>query len=75
MSAQPNTWTVERADAGRTLQDVLADRLQVSRRKAKDLIDSRCVFVNGRRTWMARHALRAGDRIEAGGARPAAGRA
>lgn len=41
----------------------LADRLGVSRHKAKEIIDRRCVFVNGRRTWMARHCLKPGDQI------------
>ncbi len=35
-----------------------------SRRAAKRLLDERRVFVNGRRVWMARHALRAGDTVE-----------
>lgn len=35
-----------------------------SRRSAKRLLDERRVFVNGRRIWMARHALRSGDTVE-----------
>lgn len=56
--------TVDRTRAGRTLQDFLAEQRSLSRRGAKELIDSRGVFVNGRRVWMARHALRAGDVVE-----------
>lgn len=47
------------------LQDFLARHLTLSRKGAKALIDRRDVFVNGRRVWMARHPLRAGDRVEA----------
>ena len=52
------------ANAGGSLLDCLAQRMDVSRRKAKELIDGRGVFVNGRRVWMARHTLRAGDQVE-----------
>jgi len=46
------------------LQDFLAHHLGWSRNKAKALVDSRNVFVNGRRIWMARHALHPGDVVE-----------
>jgi RluA family pseudouridine synthase len=59
--------------AGTTLQEFLSAQLTVSRNQAKHLIDTRGVFVNGRRVWMARHRLQRGDRVEiAGPARPAA---
>lgn len=66
---QPDTMpepviTVARESQGRTLQDVLSAHAGISRRKAKELIDSRLVFVNRRRVWMARHTLRTGDRVE-----------
>jgi 23S rRNA pseudouridine1911/1915/1917 synthase len=51
------------ADAGKTLQDLLRERLSLSNRQAKALIDSRNVFVNGKRIWMARHLLKATDVI------------
>lgn len=41
----------------------LARRLKLSRKKSKALLDSRNVFVNGQRVWMAHHALQAGDRV------------
>lgn len=41
----------------------LAERLGVSRNKAKEIIDQRRVFVNGRRIWMARHRLKPGDQV------------
>ena len=47
------------------LLDFLSRRLQLSRRKAKDLLDSRNEFVNERRIWMARHTLAAGDQVAA----------
>jgi 23S rRNA pseudouridine1911/1915/1917 synthase len=49
---------------GRTLEVVLGERMRLSRRGARRLLDARCVFVNDRRVWMARHRLDAGDRIE-----------
>ena len=42
----------------------LAERLRISNKKAKALLDERRVFVNGRRIWMARHGLKPGDRVE-----------
>ena len=50
------------------LWDFLTHALGVSRRAAKRLLDDRVVFVNGRRVWMAKHALRPGDRVEVAGA-------
>lgn len=70
---ESHKWTATAGDADRSLLDVLAGRLDCSRRKAKTVIDSRGVFVNGRRTWMARHVVRAGDRIEVQGAPAPAG--
>lgn len=54
---------VNPAETGRRLRDVLADRLQVSGRRAKMLLDARQVFVDGRRVWMASHELTAGNQI------------
>ncbi|MDD4871094.1 MAG: RluA family pseudouridine synthase [Kiritimatiellae bacterium] len=55
---------VGNGENGMFLQDFLAGRLDLSRNKAKQIIDSRTVFVNRKRIWMARHSLRSGDRIE-----------
>jgi len=55
---------VTRAEDGQTLQDFLAARLRLSRRGAKQAIDSRNVWVNRRRVWMAHHLLRAGDHVQ-----------
>lgn len=49
---------------GQTLQSFLAAELSLSRKKAKQLLDDRRVFVNGRRIWMARHPLNKADRVE-----------
>lgn len=57
-------FTVHADSEGMTLGAFLEEKLQLSGRKAKALLDERCVFVNGRRVWMARHPLRAGDSIE-----------
>ena len=58
-----HTWRIN-STTNLSLQDFLAERLQLSRTRAKELIDSRTVFVNGRRIWMARHLLRAGDIVK-----------
>lgn len=55
---------VTAAEAGTPLDIFLARRLKISRKQAKRLLDDRLVFVNGRRTWMARHPLQPEDRVE-----------
>jgi len=55
---------VGNGENGVFLQDLLAGRLGLSRNKAKQIIDSRNVFVNRKRVWMARHSLRSNDRVE-----------
>jgi len=55
---------VPRAYAGRTLQAFLADKLGLSNRKAKNLIDARVVWVNRQLVWMALHNLQPGDTVE-----------
>ncbi|MBI3985540.1 MAG: RluA family pseudouridine synthase [Lentisphaerae bacterium] len=55
---------VRPAEAGLSLVEYLARRLSVSKNKAKEQLDRRLVFVNGRRVWMARHPLRHGDTVE-----------
>jgi RluA family pseudouridine synthase len=58
--------------ARQTLQGFLASQSGVSRRRAKALLDSRTVFVNGARVWMAQHALQPGDTVEFPAQAPAA---
>jgi RluA family pseudouridine synthase len=54
---------VTTSENGLFLIQFLARHLSVSNNAAKKIIDQRRVFVNGRRVWMARHRLQAGDRI------------
>ena len=49
---------------GTELLDHLAEHLSLSRRGAKNLLDDRLVFVNGRRIWMAKHLLQTRDSVE-----------
>ena len=56
--------TVSPPDHGAELAEFLARNSGISIRKAKSALDRRDVFVNGRRTWMARHVLKKGDLIE-----------
>lgn len=58
------TLSVRRDEAGTPLAEFLALRLDLSRTKARALLDTRGIFVNQRRVWMARHPLKAGDRVE-----------
>ncbi len=58
------TFTIRIADKGKNLQDYLTFQLKLSRRKAKELIDSRNVLVNRRRVWMAKHVLEKDDTVE-----------
>lgn len=46
------------------LVDILASELNISKNKAKSLLDSHSVFVNGRRIWMAKAKVRPGDEVE-----------
>lgn len=65
MKTRNTTATVTKAEAGCTLQEFLAGRLSLSRRAAKELMDQRQVWVNRQCVWMAHHALKAGDVVEA----------
>lgn len=56
--------TVRPSERGIPLIEFLAQRLSVSRRKAKALLDARAVWVNQRRVWMARHVLAPYDEVE-----------
>lgn len=56
-------WIVAEKDAGSSLRDFLATAQNISRRAAKQQIDSRAVWVNGRCIWMSHHAIKRGDRI------------
>lgn len=62
--SRETSWRVPRGAGGITLQSLIADKTGLSRRKAKELIDSRCVLVNRKRVWMCNHRLDDGDTIE-----------
>ena len=54
---------VNKPDA-KLLQDFLVQKLALSRRTAKAVIDGRSVWVNHACIWMARHQLKTGDVVE-----------
>ena len=58
-------WTIDRSADGASLQDFLAGKLKLSKRRSKQLLDARQVWVNGKLVWMAHHRLRHQDIIEA----------
>jgi 23S rRNA-/tRNA-specific pseudouridylate synthase len=60
-------FSINRTHDREPLVDALARELGCSKKLAKRLLDERKVFVNGRRVWMAKHALKAGDKIEVQG--------
>lgn len=62
--SEQQVYTVTRNENGLPLQDFLALKLSLSRRRAKALIDSKNVWVNRQRVWMAHHALKPGDRVQ-----------
>jgi 23S rRNA pseudouridine1911/1915/1917 synthase len=69
---KPKTIIVLKHEDGQDLLSFLAAHLKLSRKKSKQLLDSRGVFVNQKRVWMAHHTLRAGQEVSvvlpAGGA-------
>ncbi len=62
-TARPKIAIVSREEEGLSLQDFLAARLRVTKRAAKAMIDARVVWVNRKLVWIARHALRPGDKV------------
>ncbi len=52
------------ADDSGPLVDYLALKLEISKKRAKALLDARLVFLNGKRTWMAQARVLGGDVIE-----------
>ena len=55
---------MEESEKDLTLLAFLSTRLGLSRKKAKRLLDTRNLFIHGRRVWMARHKLRPGDTVD-----------
>jgi RluA family pseudouridine synthase len=60
----PIRFQVSPGNTGESLQGFLRDQLRISSRQAKELLNRRSVFVNGKRVWMAKHSLRKGDTVE-----------
>ena len=46
------------------LKSFIAEKLNISKKKAKEIIDSKNVFVNDKRIWIATHRLKKGDKVE-----------
>lgn len=53
-----------REDSIHTLLNFIAGKLSLSKKKAKQLLDHRRVFVNKKRIWIASYQLKEGDFIE-----------
>lgn len=51
-------------DGTQTLLNFIAEKLIVSKKKAKQLLDKRRVFINKRRIWIASYQLNNGDVVE-----------
>lgn len=64
---KPIQFKVAGPEKGLQLIALLSRRLKLSRNEAKRHIDSRQVFVNQQRIWMARHEVMSGDLIEVHG--------
>jgi len=61
---KPIKFKVAGPEKGTQLIALLANRLKISRNEAKRFIDTRQVFVNDQRIWMARHEVDTGDMVE-----------
>ena len=57
-------FTVKPNHEGKRLFIVIAEQLEVSKKQAQALIDAKAVLVNGKRNWIRRHLVKAGDEIE-----------
>ena len=57
-------YTVSRNEQSTPLKEFIRNKLHISGSKAKKLLDQRCIFVNGNRTWMSHHRLKMNDRVE-----------
>lgn len=62
MSSQK--FTVTQKNDIQTLLGLIADKLHISKNKAKQLLDKRHVFVNKKRVWIASYQLQKGDIVE-----------
>lgn len=57
-------FTLAHKDDGSILLNFIAQKLTLSKKKAKQLLDKRLVFVNKKRVWIASYQLKEGDSIE-----------
>ncbi len=46
------------------LKSFLSEKLNISKKKSKEIIDTKNVFVNSKRVWIASHILKKGDVVE-----------
>ena len=46
------------------LKSFISEKLNVSKKKSKEIIDSKNVYVNSKRVWIASHNLKKGDIVE-----------
>lgn len=49
--------------SGKSIQEVISIALSISKGSAKKLLDSRVVFINNKRVWMAKFKVKGGDYI------------
>ena len=63
-SAALQSLVVARQHNGAPLQQFLSERLSLSRRAAKAMLDGRSVWVNRRCVWITHHQLHTGDTVE-----------
>ncbi|WP_457621519.1 pseudouridine synthase [Persephonella sp.] len=54
-------------DQSTDLKSFLSEILGITKNKAKEIIDSKIVFVNSKRVWIASHPLKKGDTVEISG--------
>lgn len=68
MKKNPNlkSYVVTRNEVGQLL-GFLSSKLNVSKKKAKQMLDARSVYVNGKRIWMAQSEVFPGDQVEVHG--------
>jgi RluA family pseudouridine synthase len=57
-------FTLIHKNEGHILLNFIAKKLTLSKKKAKQLLDKRLVFVNKKRVWIASYQLKEGDSVE-----------
>lgn len=53
-----------KVEKNQKLIDFLSERLKISKKKAKKIIDTKNVFVNNKRIWIASHPVKKGDIVK-----------